>query len=94
LRLFTVCGLIFSSSRQQISFGRNQAKQWWPLRLQGIVTLAEAQGLSERKWGKILQPRLVDLSKKDSFGAAQRPCAQRSVSTDKRFWLLLSHKSD
>jgi hypothetical protein len=29
-RLFTVCGCILFFPRQQISFGRNQSKQWWP----------------------------------------------------------------
>jgi hypothetical protein len=73
--VFTVCDLIFF--RQQISFGRNQAKQWWPLRLQGIAILAEAGPERTKVRQDFAAQVLVDLSQRDSFGAGQRPRAAK-----------------
>jgi hypothetical protein len=69
----------FLSTGQQKSFGRNQVKQWWAVRLQGHTTFAK-RGIAH---GAILRPQVLpDLQR-------IRPVRQRSISADLIFWLLL-----
>jgi hypothetical protein len=54
--------------RQPGSFGRNQAKQWWAVRLQGIANFAEAVTARTKVGQRFAAPVLADLRGKGLCG--------------------------
>jgi len=77
-------------NRQQISFGRKQAEQWWPSAAAGHRKYLQkgkgnkqVHGPQAHKAGQLFPaPVLPDLQR-------IRPRAQRSISADLIFWQLL-----
>jgi hypothetical protein len=82
--MFTLI-LICDEIRQTNSFGRNQAKLWWVVRLQGHTTFAK-RWLGES--GQFLRPQVLpDLQRKGLV-------RQRSLLADLIFGYFLSRESN
>ena len=59
---------MFGGSCQQVSFGRNQVKQWWPVRRQGIAIFAEGQARVSEAGQLFAAQVLPDLQRKGQCG--------------------------